>query len=96
MFEHASRDCSGDSKGLVPYWMFPVEDGAWVERHVLLYPFSRDEVRYRALQRSLGAYRIVFGQPRQDELLAYLLSHVPEVKLREVAVALRIDLAPRL
>jgi hypothetical protein len=94
LFKRASRESSAEGKGLVPYWMYPIEDGAWVERHVFMYPFSRDEVRYRVLQRSLGAYRLVFGQPRQDELLAYLVNHIPEAKLKEVAGALRIDLAP--
>lgn len=79
---------------LVPYWLYPIEGGAWIERHVLLYPYSRDERRYRALQRSLGAYRMVFGQPRQDELLAYLLSRVDAERLEQLSDSLRIDLAP--
>jgi hypothetical protein len=40
--------------------------------HTPLYPLSRDTARYSGLQRALGAYRMVFGQPRQDELMAYL------------------------
>ena len=94
MFERASRDaCNGD-RGLVPYWLYPVEDGAWIERRVPLFPLSRDEARFRDLQRSLAAYRMVFGQPRQDELLAYLMNKVEPQKLDEWAKLLTIDISP--
>src|SRR5690606_39572566 len=55
---------------------------------------SKDEIRYKSLQKSLGAYRMVFGQPRQDELLAYMLSKLDESKLAPLSQLLRIDLAP--
>jgi hypothetical protein len=74
--------------------LFPLADGAWIERHVPLYSLSREEARYRDLQKQLGAYRLVFGQPRQDELLAYLLDRVDTQKLKEMTELLRIDLAP--
>lgn len=94
LFRIAARSITNTGGGLVPYWMYPVEDGAWIERHVPLYPLSRDQVRFDALQRSLGAYRMVFGQPRQDELLAYLVNHVEHGKLAELSHLLRINLAP--
>jgi len=37
---------------------------------------------------------MVFGQPRQEDLLAYLLEHLPEVDVDRVADELRIDLSP--
>jgi hypothetical protein len=93
-FELASAERSPQDRGLVPYWLFPLRDGAWIERHVPLYSLSRDEIRYRNLQRQLGAYRLVFGQPRQDELLAYLLNRVDAGKLQEMSALLRVDLTP--
>ncbi len=35
-------------------------------------PMSRENTRLRWLKRSLTLYRLAFGQPRQDDLLAYL------------------------
>jgi hypothetical protein len=93
-FELAQADAPSTDRGLIPYWLFPLEDGAWIERHVPLYPLSRDEIRYEALKKALGAYRLVFGQPRQDELLAYLLDRVDPTTLKALEKTLRIDLAP--
>lgn len=93
-FELASVERPDKDRGLVPYWLFPLADGAWIERHVPLYSLSREEGRYRELQKQLGAYRLVFGQPRQDELLAYLLNRVGAQKLQAMTELLRVDLAP--
>lgn len=92
-FTSARCRMNGD-RGLVPYWIFPIEGGAFVERQIPLYPLSRDEIRYRALRRSLGAYRIVFGQPRQDELLAYLMNAIDPQRLQELSQLLRVNLLP--
>lgn len=94
VFELAKVDAKPGDKGLVPYWLYPIETGAWIERHVSLYPLSRDEHRYESLKKSLGAYRLVFGQPRQDELLAYLLDKVEPEQLKSLEKLLRIDLSP--
>jgi len=59
-----------------------------------LYPLSRDAIRYEQLKRALGAYRIVFGQPRQDELLAYLLDRIDPKRLKSLEKLVRIDLSP--
>jgi len=78
----------------VPFWIYPVDGGARIERHVPALPLSRDLDRLGTLRRSLAAYRMVFGQPRQEDLLAYLLEHLPEVDVDRVADELRIDLSP--
>lgn len=69
MFNAAKRATSSKSE-LVPYWVFdgPVK----VERRVPMLPMSRENTRLRWLKRSLTLYRLAFGQPRQDDLLAYL------------------------
>jgi hypothetical protein len=82
-----------DSHGLVPYWLFPGE--AAIERHVPALPLSRETVQLDALKRSLAVYRMVFGQPRQDDLMAYLLERLGEESLRALAPSLQIDLGPR-
>lgn len=79
---------------LVPYWLFPLRVGASIERHVPALPLSRDAERLEALKRSLTLYRMVFGQARQEDLVAFLLQHVPREKLDHVLQALIIDLRP--
>lgn len=56
--------------GLVPFWVFPGE--VKIERHVPAEPLSADMRRLDELTFLMGAYRLAFGQPRQDELLAVL------------------------
>lgn len=61
----------GDTDELVPYWLVP--NGRYqIERHVPIYPLSRDLARFEDLKQKLALYRIAFGQPRQEDLLAYL------------------------
>ena len=94
LFE-AARKQSSNGDGLVPYWLFPLEDGAYIERHVPALPLSRDVSQLEALKRSLAVYRMVFGQPRQDDLMAFLLERCSPEMLREIEPSLRIDLSPR-
>ena len=78
----------------MPYWLFPLEDGAFIERHVPALPLSRETRQLEALKRSLAVYRMVFGQPRQDDLLAYLLDRLTDEQIEEIGPLLRIDLTP--
>ena len=94
LFETA-REQSSRGRGLVPYWLFPLADGAHIERHVPALPLSRDASQLKALQRSLAVYRMVFGQPRQDDLTTFLLEQCDREILNEVAPLLRIDLSPQ-
>ena len=93
LFEAARRE-SSDGGGLVPYWLFPHADGAHIERHVPALPLSSDASQFVALKRSLAVYRMVFGQPRQDDLVAFLLERVSPEELKEIEPLLRIDLCP--
>ena len=83
-----------EASDLVPFWVFPLENGAKIERHVPALPLSRELERFAALRRSLVVYRMVFGQTRQEDLLAYLLANLPESDIPKVARELRIDLSP--
>ncbi|MDP3599080.1 MAG: helicase-related protein [Nitrospirota bacterium] len=77
---------------LVPYWLFPGE--AKIERHVPALPFSREVERLYGLRRALAIYRMVFGQSRQEDLIAYLLSKIPEDERGKIVAELQIDLSP--
>lgn len=55
---------------LIPYW---IASGPYkVERHVPLMPYTSEVKAFERLKRQLAAYRVVFGQPRQEELLGLL------------------------
>jgi hypothetical protein len=94
LFERASQGCADDRGGLVPYWVFEADGGAHIERHVPAPACSTDLLRFEALQRSLALYRMVFGQPRQDDLMAFLLRRVPQHVLDRLLEQLRVDLRP--
>ncbi len=93
MFE-AAYAAPGRKNDLVPYWLYPVADGAMIERHVPLLPLSRDGHVLPLLKHALAVYRMVFGQPRQDDLLDYLSQHMSITKLTKKMQELRIDLTP--
>ena len=84
------------SSEIIPYWIYTAEDGsgAVIERHVPALPLSREQSRLAALRKSLAVYRMVFGQSRQEDLIAYLTEHFPQDELQALAEALRIDLGP--
>jgi hypothetical protein len=90
-----ARDRTPTDHGLVPYWLYPLPDGAHIERHVPALPLSRDAYQLEALRRSLAVYRMVFGQPRQDDLMAFLLERLCSEQLAAIEPLLRIDLSPR-
>ena len=94
LFEIA-RQQGSSGRGLMPYWLFPLEGGAHIERHVPALPLSRDASRLEALKRLLAVYRMVFGQPRQDDLVAFLQERFSSEKLKELEPLLRIDLCAR-
>lgn len=82
-----SQRQDGDSD-LTPYWIYAPEGGACIERYVPAMPLSKEGQRYRRLLRTVGAYRLVIGQPRQDDLLRYVGSTAEDVAW------LKIDLSP--
>lgn len=69
-----------------PFWVFTTPDGAGIERYVPAMPLRKETARYARLQRTVGAYRMVMGQSRQDDLLRYAGP--------DVADWYRIDLTP--
>ena len=78
---------------LIPFWVYEVPGGHKVERHIMALPLSREHERLPHLLKGLAAYRLVFGQARQEDLVRFLErfgSDVCEDHLREC----RIDLSP--
>jgi hypothetical protein len=92
LFELAAADRPAGANELIPYWIFETDGGVQVERRIPLLPLSREVARIERLKRQLAVYRLVFGQPRQDDLLAHLASlDLPAAQLD----AWQISLAPR-
>lgn len=58
--------------GLIPYWICEAPGGVAVERKVFRFPLSQDQHRFDRLKSSLALYRMVFAQPRQQDLLGHL------------------------
>ncbi|MDQ3818009.1 MAG: hypothetical protein M3362_09985 [Acidobacteriota bacterium] len=94
LFVAGKKDRAAGTSDLVPFWVFPLEGGAHIERHVPALPLSRDRERFEILRRSLAVYRMVFGQSRQEDLTAYLLAQLPESEVGRVSEELRINLEP--
>ena len=76
MFEIGRMKRSDEENDLVPFWLFPGR--AKIERHVPAIPFSREIGRLHDLRRALAIYRMVFGQSRQEDLIAYILTEIPK------------------
>ena len=87
----AARAASPTDSDLVPYWICdgPIK----VERRVPMLPYSREIARLKWLKKSVAVYRLAFGQPRQDDLLAYL-SGLDEALTTDEMNGLQIRLEP--
>ena len=88
-----ASDELGKDGGRIPHWVFPDGD-ARIQRYSPVLPLSRDAARIDSLRAALTVYRMVFGQPRQDDLLDFILREIPEDRRNAVAAALTIDLSP--
>ena len=91
VFEAAAAEDHGGLGDLTPYWMYPGD--AQLHRRIMAFPLSRDEDRWARLQESLALYRLAFGQPRQEDMLAALQRRGIAGNPERIA-ELRIDLRP--
>ncbi len=94
VFDQGRKTRRDGESDLVPFWIYPLDNGAKIERYVPSLPLTRDRQLLEALRRSLAVYRMVFGQPRQEDLVRYLLRYVPQEELHSLVERLRIDLTP--
>jgi hypothetical protein len=93
LFDQAKAARADDATDIVPYWVHLGGD-ARIERHIPALPLSRDLERAEQLRKSLAVYRMVFGQPRQEELVRFLTQRVPAGVLETLLKESRIDLSP--
>ena len=89
----AAENRAADESEMVPYWVYP-QGSARIERHVPLLPFSRDASELPRLKNSLAAYRLAFGQPRQEDLVEFLRRNHSESEIESLVQKFQIDLRP--
>ncbi|AEI65609.1 helicase [Corallococcus macrosporus] len=67
--------------GLFPHWVYATNQQAHhpLRRHLVFSPISDDAERYARLKEQLSLYRLVFGQPRQADLLERLSRQLSEL-----------------
>ncbi len=68
LFHIASQKKLNGQSDLIPYWIFE-EGSARVERRIPILPYSKEVGKLKRLKHGLALYRMVFGQPRQEDLL---------------------------
>ncbi len=71
LFDIASEGKAEGLSDLIPYWVFE-EGSARVERRIPLLPYSKEVGKLKRLKKGLALYRMVFGQPRQEDLMISL------------------------
>ena len=96
LFEEGVDIRPEDKDDIIPFWVFEPENkkGAKIDRHVPCMPLSRDIERLQDLKKTLAVYRMVFGQPRQDDLVEFLKRYMDEEEISQAIQNLRIDLSP--
>ena len=88
MFDAAATARREGSSDLTPYWLYAPDGGARIERYVPTMPLSKEYQRYQRLLRTVGAYRLVLGQPRQEDLVRYIGGSAGDLSW------MRVDLTP--
>lgn len=95
LFRQARKDCSAGANEIEPFWVFPIEGGAYIERHVPILPTSSEELQLIDLKRSVSLYRLAFGQLRQEDLVEFLKGLLlNEADIVRVSGQLLMDLEP--
>ena len=94
VFRRASAEYANAESEIQPFWVYTVEDGATIERHVPVLPTSRDEIGYKDLTRAVSLYRLVFGQLRQEDMLRFLEQRLSAEDKARLIKELPINLEP--
>jgi uncharacterized membrane protein YkvA (DUF1232 family) len=87
-------------QGLYPHWIYVPRSGKLdiLRRHLLFYSNSKDSLKYKRLKRDLALYRLVFGQPRQEDIVRKIRERlgddVDEKLLHEYLPIYMINLSP--
>ena len=91
----AQAEDSGPARAerdIMPNWVDPA--AARIERHIPVLPLSRDDDRLHRMLRALAQYRSVIGQPRQEDLIAFLQGRLGAADLERIRAALTIRVDP--
>jgi hypothetical protein len=88
LFQAAADARDDGTNDLVPYWIYEVEGGAKVERRVPVFPYSREVGKLTRLKKGLAVYRLAFGQPRQEDLMEFMVGRDGEGPGEEVRISL--------
>lgn len=83
----------GDKSDLVPFWHVEPQN-IFIERQVPTIPYSKEVKKLRNLLRTISVYRIALGQPRQEDLINYLIENFDEKEIEKVQKQLLINLSP--
>jgi hypothetical protein len=98
LFKITLKERESGANDLIPFWIFNQGNAAKIQRHIPAMPMSREKEQRRALGISLAVYRMVFGQPRQEDLINFINSQaeagIENLKIDEI-INYRIDLTPR-
>jgi hypothetical protein len=97
LFAHAEREFPDDQLGLRPFWIYETDSGPRLQRCIPALPYSQDRRMLGDLKRTLVFYRMVFGQPRQQDLIEYLRKRYEDLtdeELLQLAQQYSIDLQP--
>jgi len=87
-------------QGLYPHWIYEPRNGEIeiLRRHLLFYSNSRDVDKYKRLKQDLAIYRLVFGQPRQEDVVRRIRENlgddIHEETLNRVLPTYMINLSP--
>ena len=92
LFNRAILDRNINDSDLMPYWV--LNGPSKIERRIPMLHLSREMSKLEDLKKSLALYRLVFGQPRQEELLQLLRQKLKAGAGVEEILRNRIDLSP--
>lgn len=95
IFNQAKTDRGSEENELVPYWLYNVKNGYKITRHLPALPFSKEKTQYEYLCQALVLYRLVMGQPRQEDLLDFLNKNINNSEELKSLNYYRIDLSPQ-
>lgn len=98
LFDGACMQREESQCELMPFWVYEGESNYRIIRHVPLVPLSKDLIHFEDLKRSLMFYRMVFGQPRQQDLVEHLktvLVDEGDEEIEEFVRSYMIDLSPK-
>ena len=97
LFELAKESRDSEKNDLIPFWIYDLDEGEGfkINRHVPALPLSKELNKLEYLKKTLGAYRMVFGQPRQEDLINYLSSHLEQEFDIDAFEELKINLSPK-